>query len=131
MKPERRPPFSDVPRRWLNIAAVVGGVIGLLLSQLFGWSDVQTFIVTIGVAGLCVLLTILLLIARFYQNVSGERTYYWVFSLPIVIFGAASARYAFVDGLSGDALGDLLWFAGGVLLAAMCIYLYNVMTAGR
>jgi MFS family permease len=60
MKSERRPPFSDVPRRWLNIAAVVGGVVGLLLSQQFGWSDVQTFIVTIGVAGLCVLMTILL-----------------------------------------------------------------------
>src|SRR4051812_30317051 len=80
---------------------------------------------------LTVLLTILLLIARFYQTVSGERTHYWAFSLPIVIFGAASARYAFVNGSGGDALGDLLWFAGGLLLAAMCICLYNVMTAGR
>jgi len=28
-------------------------------------------------------------------------------------------------------LGDLLGFAGGVVLAGMCVYLYNVMTAGR
>jgi hypothetical protein len=80
---------------------------------------------------LAVLLTLLLLIARFYQNVSGERTRYWVFTLPIVMFGAASARYAFIDSIYGDLLGDLLWFSGGLLLAGMCVYLYNVMTAGR
>lgn len=59
MKSERRPPFSDVPRRWLNIAAVVGGVLGLLISQLVGWSDVQVFVMTLGLAGGCVLLTVL------------------------------------------------------------------------
>ena len=80
---------------------------------------------------LAALLTLLLLIARFYQNVSGERTYFWGFVLPIIMFGAASARYAFIDSINGDLLADLLWFAGGVLLAGMCIYLYNVMTAGR
>jgi len=77
------------------------------------------------------LLTILLLIARFYQNVSGERTYYWTFGLPIIIFGAASARYAFLDRIGGDPLGDMLSLAGGLLLAGICIYLYNLMTAGR
>jgi len=77
------------------------------------------------------LLLILLLIARFYQNVSGERTYYWAFGLPMIMFGAASARYAFLDRLGGDALGDGLSLAGGLLLAGICIYLYNLMTAGR
>lgn len=80
---------------------------------------------------LTVLLTFLLLIARFYQNVSGERTYFWIFSAPLVLFGMAAARYAFINQVSGDPLGDLLGFAGGVLLAGMCVYLYNVMTAGR
>ncbi|MEP7284876.1 MAG: hypothetical protein ABI947_03810 [Chloroflexota bacterium] len=80
---------------------------------------------------LAVLLILLLLIARFYQNVSGERTYFWVFSVPVVLFGMASARYAFVDHVGGDLLGDLLWFAGGIVLACLCIYLYNVMTTGR
>jgi ribose/xylose/arabinose/galactoside ABC-type transport system permease subunit len=58
MPAERRPPFADVPRRWLNIAAVVGGLAGLLLSQAFGWSDVQTFVVTLGIAGVVVALTV-------------------------------------------------------------------------
>jgi len=78
-----------------------------------------------------IILVLLLLIARFYQNVSGEPTHFWVFSLPIILFGLAAARYSFVDQLNGDVLGDLLWLLGGLLLAGMCIYLYNVMTAGR
>jgi hypothetical protein len=80
---------------------------------------------------LTVLLLLLLLIARFYQNVSKERTYYWAFSLPIILFGLGSARYAFVDRVGGDLIGDLLWLAGGGLLAYLCISLYNLMTAGR
>jgi hypothetical protein len=80
---------------------------------------------------IAIILTILLLIARFYQNVSGERTYFWGFGLSILIFGMASARYAFIDRISGDPLGDILWLLGGLLLTGMCIYLYNLMTAGR
>jgi hypothetical protein len=80
---------------------------------------------------LTVLLLLLLLIARFYQNVSKERTYYWAFSLPIILFGLGSARYAFMDRVGGDLIGDLLWLTGGVLLAYLCISLYNLMTAGR
>jgi hypothetical protein len=80
---------------------------------------------------LAALLAFMLLIGRFYQNVTGERTRYWIFSIPIVLFGLASARYAFIDRVSGDVLGDLLLFGGGLVLAGMCIYLYNLMTAGR
>lgn len=47
-----RRPFVDVPRRWLTIAVVVGGMIGLLLSQVFRWTDVQTFFVTLVIAGI-------------------------------------------------------------------------------
>src|SRR5260221_13053955 len=77
-----------------------------------------------------IILVLLLLIARFYQNVSGERTHFWVFSLPIILFGLAAARYSFVDQLNGDVLGDLLWLLGGLLLAGICIFLYNGMAAG-
>ena len=80
---------------------------------------------------LTILLAFLLLIARFYQNVSKERTYYWMFSLPVIVFGLASARYAFINLLDGDWLGDSLWFVGGVILAGLCFYLYKLMTAGR
>ncbi len=78
-----------------------------------------------------ILLVILLLIARFYENVSGERTYFWLFGAPIILWGMASARYAFLGQVGGDLLGDALWLLGGLLLAGLCIYLYNLMTAGR
>ena len=78
-----------------------------------------------------ILLVILLLIARFYENVSGERTYFWLFGVPIIFWGMAAARYAFLGQVGGDALGDGLWLVGGLLLAGLCIYLYNLMTAGR
>jgi hypothetical protein len=80
---------------------------------------------------LAVLLVILLLIARFYENMSGEKTRFWLFGAPIVIFGMASARYAFIDRMTGDLLGDVLWMLGGIVLAGMCILLYNLMTSGR
>lgn len=81
---------------------------------------------------LAALLTFLLFIGRFYQNVTGEKTRFWIFGLPIIFFGLASARYAFIDQMiGGDPLGDVLWLVGGVLLAGICIYLYNLMTAGR
>ncbi len=68
---------------------------------------------------IAILLVILLLIARFYENVSGERTYFWLFGAPIVFWGMASARYAFLGEVSGDPLGDVLWLAGGLLLAGL------------
>lgn len=80
---------------------------------------------------LSILIALMLLIARFYQNVSGERTFYWLFGMPIVLFGIAAVRYAFIGKLGGDTLADLASLAGGLLLALMCIYLYNLMTAGR
>ncbi len=78
-----------------------------------------------------ILLVILLLIARFYESVSGEHTHFWLFGAPIVLWGMASARYAFLGRVGGDPLGDVLWLVGGLLLAGLCIYLYNLMTAGR
>ena len=89
------------------------------LLTIFAW-----FLVTI-------LLAFLLLIARFYENVSQERTHYWMFGLPVIVFGLASARYAFINQSAGDLLGDGLWFVGGVILAGLCVYLYRLMTAGR
>jgi len=77
------------------------------------------------------ILSILLLIARYYQNVSGERTRFWAFGVSIIIFGLATARYAFTGQINGDPLGDILWLIGGLLLTSMCVYLYNLMTAER
>jgi hypothetical protein len=51
MSDRRRIPFVEVPRRWLYPVVVAGGVAGLLLGQNAGWSDVETFLVTLGLAG--------------------------------------------------------------------------------
>jgi hypothetical protein len=80
---------------------------------------------------LAVLITLMLLIARFYQNVSREKTHFRLFFVPLVLYGGASLRYAFLGRVGSDPLADLLTFIGGVVLAVMCIHLYNLMTTGR
>lgn len=80
---------------------------------------------------LAVLLSVLLLIARFYQNLTGENMRYPLFVVPILLFGLASAHYANIDQVVGDPLGDLLWFAGGGALLFLSLALYRQMTAGR
>jgi hypothetical protein len=76
---------------------------------------------------LAALLFFLLLIARFYQKFSGERTYFRLFLLPVVIFGAAAVRYASIDRLMGDPVGDMLMAAAGIILTGLCVTLYRVM----
>ena len=80
---------------------------------------------------LTVVLVIVLLIARFYQRMAHEQTYYMAFVGPIVLFGLASARNASLDQASGDPVADGLWFVGGVVLIALCIHLYHLMSTGR
>ncbi len=80
---------------------------------------------------LAALLAIVLLMARFYQNLTGENTRYRFFVLPMVIFGLASAYYASIDRALGDPLGDVLLFLGGAALLYLCVNLYRQMTAGR
>ena len=50
-------PLASIPRRLLTIATVIGGVIGLILSQLFGWTIMQTFLYTLMFAGFAILIT--------------------------------------------------------------------------
>jgi len=72
-----------------------------------------------------------MLIARFYQRSSGERTYYQVYIIPIVLFGGGIARYTSINYLAGDALGDFLLAVSGLLLIALCVYLYHMMMRNR
>ena len=69
----------------------------------------------------------LILIAKFYEDVSGERTYYLGYTVPILCFGGASARYAFNNNIGDDVFANLLWVIGGVTLAFLSVYLYNLM----
>ena len=86
------------------------------LAVLYGW---------FMLAGLVVFLT---LIARFYQRFAGERTYFWLFPIPILLFGLQAVRQT---NYPDDPLSDLLAAVAGLLLIGMCVFLYWRMTAGR
>jgi hypothetical protein len=59
---------------------------------------------------LTALVFLMALIARFYERLSGERTYYRLFGVPVVAFAGATVRMA---------------------LAALCLHMYRLMTSGR
>jgi hypothetical protein len=80
---------------------------------------------------LAVVIAILLLIARFYQRFSGDQTYYPLYLIPLVLFGAGAVRYASIDQIAGDGLGDLLMAAAGAMLIGLSALLYHQMTNGR
>ena len=56
---DNKRPLSDIPRNWLTIAAVVGGIIGITLTQTFHWASIESFIYTLGIAAACVALTVI------------------------------------------------------------------------
>lgn len=72
----------------------------------------------------------LLMIARFYQRFSGEKTYYWLFGVPIILLGADAVRQTRLQVVN-DTVGLLLSAAAGVLLIGLCALLYRRMTNGR
>ena len=80
---------------------------------------------------LAAVLGFVLLIARFYQRFSGERTFYRWFGLPVVLYGLAAVRFASIDQVAGDPLGDLLAGAAGLALVILISRLYRQMTRGR
>lgn len=73
------------------------------------------------------LLLLMLLIARFFEKFSGQRTHFRLYGLVIVLFGAAMVRYASVDRITSDLPGDTLMGLAGVLLAALSVHLLRVM----
>lgn len=80
---------------------------------------------------LAFLLAFLLLIARFYQRFASEKTYFQLFGIPILLFGAGLVRYASLDRIAGDILADLLIGAAGLMLGFLSIVLYHLMTHRR
>lgn len=70
---------------------------------------------------------IMLLVARFYQNFSGDYTYYRLYIVPLVLLGMAAVRYASLGLLAGDLFGDALLAVGGLVLLLLSIHLYNRM----
>ncbi len=79
----------------------------------------------------CALMIILYRIARFYQKTSGRRSYYQLFSVPIVLLLAGGLRYVWLSIFVGDTLGDLLMVLGGLCLIGLGYYTLRLMTGGR
>jgi Ca2+/H+ antiporter len=77
---------------------------------------------------LAALLLITLLIARFYQQFSGEKTHFRWLVLPILLFGVVVLRYNSIDQLGGDWFADSAGGIGGVIVILYCIRLYRQMT---
>lgn len=96
-----------------------------------GAVSVSQFLTLYAWFPLAILLVFLLLIARFYQRFANEQTYFGLFLLPIVLFGAASVRYSSIDQIGGDLLADVLSAAGGIVLIGLCLLLYRLMTHNR
>jgi uncharacterized membrane protein len=84
------------------------------------------------------LIGFLSLIARFYEikyaelykGVPGQQTRYLLFSIPLVLFLVAAARYTLNRDFAGSVLADIALFLGGVLLAALAYRLQQLMTGG-
>ena len=87
---------------------------------------------------IAVLVSFLILIARFYEkkyaelyrNVPDQQTYYFLFSIPLVLFLLAAGRYMLNRDFAGDVLADMALFGGGILLAALTYRLQHLMTGG-
>ena len=82
----------------------------------------------------------LFLIGRFYEVRFGQKSYYQLMLVPLLLFVTAGVWDAvFANNHSGDPLldfvgvlvPDLLLLVGGVILAALCYYLYRKMMGGR
>ncbi len=80
---------------------------------------------------LAMVLATVLLIARFYEKFSGDRSFYMGFLIPLVLFGVGQVRYASVDRVAGDHLADVLVGLAGVVLITLSLRLYRLMLAGR
>jgi hypothetical protein len=81
--------------------------------------------------GLSALLFLMALIARFYERLSGERTYYQLFAVPVIAFAGATLRETQLDQVTGDISTDIFLLIGGVSLAVLCLHIYHQMTSGR
>jgi len=80
---------------------------------------------------LAALLFFFMLIARFYEKFSGEKTYFRWLVFPAALFGIATVRYASVDLVTNDPIGDIAMAAAGILLITLSIHIYRRMTSGR
>ncbi|MDZ4770682.1 MAG: hypothetical protein SGJ24_16270 [Chloroflexota bacterium] len=79
---------------------------------------------------LAAFIAFLLLIARFYGRFAGERTYYLLFLVPIILFGVEAVRQTRLRVVD-DAVGALLAAVAGLVLIGLSALLVYRMTTGR
>jgi len=83
-------------------------------------------------SGVAILLLLINRIARFYQLTTGVRSHHRLFFVPMLLFYAGVGRYILIDsGFAGDAMGDILFFLGGISLSMIGYRLLGLMTGGR
>jgi len=74
----------------------------------------------------------LVLIARFYELKSGQRSYFWGFAIPVVFFMAPMLRHTIWNGTwTGDWWSDLGGFLAGGVTFLLGGFLLRLMTGGR
>ena len=74
------------------------------------------------------LIVFLMLIARFYQRFSGEKTYFILYMIPMVLFGVQAVRQT---NFPDDRVGNIVAAVAGVMLLGLSLFLYWRMTAKR
>ncbi len=89
---------------------------------------ILTLMIWLGVA---VLLLLLYRIAFFYEVSAKQPTHYRWFVAPIILLSASGLRYALVNRVVGDVIGDSLLMLGGVMLIWLGMRLLRQMTGGR
>jgi hypothetical protein len=86
------------------------------------------------------LVLVLFLIGRFYEIRFGQRSYYQLFLVPLILFCVGAAWDAFLaNENTGDpvldfvgAFGpDLVFLVGGLALTALCYLLHRTMIGER
>ncbi|MGB1287273.1 MAG: hypothetical protein ACPG7F_12110 [Aggregatilineales bacterium] len=78
---------------------------------------------------LIAILLLLLLIARFYQKFSGDRTFFQGYLIPVIGYGFVAVRYAARETISGDMFADIVALISGVILLILAFHLYRCMMA--
>jgi hypothetical protein len=83
-----------------------------------------------GIIG--ILIALLGRIAFFYEKTSGQKVGYYFLLLPAVLLAAGAIWYLTGDvEFTGEPIGDLLLFGGGVLLCLFGGRLQESMTGKR
>lgn len=80
---------------------------------------------------LAALLLFLLLIARFYARFSNQRTYHWLYLVPIIGAGIVIVRSASAREPSEDFFLVMTSLVSGVMLTILVIRLARLMLAHK